>query len=264
MALGLVLAAGAALAEEETAVVQVRGTALIVTLPDGRSLAPEALVGGVLEVGDERGGTLTVRVEELAIDPMDQEGEIVLYRLKVLDEQGRWRDLCGPDLKGERWALPLAGAWTAKGEHRPDPGAFTVACAAAAAGKCVRLGYKPWRQLPDGTSLWNHHQACVRLLRADYCGDGRSFTRNGTLVDLEDRLGIQKSAPKPGMSFEAAWGKDGAVCVARPRLPSNATLDELARRCPARLAGRVGAACGEARAWTMAGTLLLNRSTPQP
>ena len=114
---------------------------------------------------------------------------------------------------------------------------FNVTCSSGAIGKCVRLGYKPWKRLPDGTALWDHHQACVRMMRADYCGDGQSFTRDGTLIDLYDRLGLQKDEPAPGMRFEAGWGKDGAICVARARIPEKVTLEELARRCPGRLAG---------------------------
>ena len=98
------------------------------------------------------------------------------------------------------------------------------------------------------------------MMRADYCGDGQGFTRDGTLIDLYDRLGIQKDEPGPGMRFEAGWGKDGATCVARVRIPENVTLEELARRCPARLADRLGASCTEDEAGRSPATLLFNKS----
>jgi hypothetical protein len=98
------------------------------------------------------------------------------------------------------------------------------------------------------------------MVRADYCGDGHSFTRDGTLIDLYDRLGIQKDEPGPGMRFEAGWGKDGATCVARVRIPENVNLDELARRCPARLADRLGASCTEDEARRSPASLLFNKS----
>lgn len=241
--------------------VEVRGTALAVRLPGARTLGPDELVGAVLEASDEAGRGLTIRVEAVAPDPRDPEGEIVLYRLTTLGTDGAWRDLCEPDPAGERWAFPLAGRWTASGAHVPDePGVFHVTCSAGAIGKCVRLGYKPWKVRADGASLRAHHQACVRMLRADYCGDGTSFTRDGTLIDLYDRLGIQKDEPAPGMRFEAGWSEDGATCVARPRIPENVTLEELVGRCPARLAGRVGAVCTEAEALRSPATRLLNKS----
>lgn len=254
------LAASTAAAEEEAAVVDVRGTAFAITLPEGRTLAQDELAGVVLDVRDERGGTLTVRVDGHAVDPGDPAGEVVLYRLTARDERGEWRELCEPDRAGERWAFPLEGVWTAAGEHLPDPGALTVTCSSGAVGKCVRAGYKPWASAPDGTSLWDHHQACVRLFRADYCGDGRSWTRDGTAIDLYDRQGIQRDEPAAGMRFEAGWGKDGATCVARPRVPGGVTIEDLLRRCPARLADRTGEVCDEARALTLPGTLLLNKS----
>ena len=240
---------------------EVHGTALQVRLADGRTLGPQELVGATLEAADEAGRPLTVRVDAVVPDPRDPKGEVLLYRMMALGADGAWRELCGPDPRGERWAFPLAGRWTASGEHLPAaPGVFNVTCSSGAIGKCVRFGYKPWQRLPDGTSLWDHHQACVRMMRADYCGDGQSFTRDGTLIDLYDRLGLQKDEPAPGMRFEAGWGKDGAICVARVRIPEKVTLEELARRCPGRLAGRVGAACTEEEARRPPATLLLNKS----
>ena len=204
---------------------------------------------------------MTVRIDAVVPDPSDPDGEVLLYRVMALRADGAWRELCGPDPQGERWAFPLAGRWTASGQHLPAAAnVFNLTCSSGAIGKCVRFGYKPWKLLPDGTALRDHHQACVRMMRADYCGDGQSFTRGGTLIDLYDRLGIQKDEPGPGMRFEAGWGKDGATCVAHVRIPEKVTLEELARRCPGRLAERVGAVCTEEEARRPSATLLLNRS----
>ncbi|MFL5331920.1 MAG: ADYC domain-containing protein, partial [Geminicoccaceae bacterium] len=72
---------------------------------------------------------------------------------------------------------------------------------------------------------------------------GQGYTRNGTPIDVFDSLGIQKAANAQDMSFEAAFDVAGALCVARPRLHDGPTLDEIAARCPGRLAGRTGPAC---------------------
>src|SRR6202162_534078 len=40
-------------------------------------------------------------------------------------------------------------------------------------GKCVRYGYHPWEQAPDGRPMRDYYDACVRMVRADYCGDVR-------------------------------------------------------------------------------------------
>ncbi len=167
---------------------------------------------------------------------------------------GEWRNLCGPDPDGRRLGFPLAGAFTPDGRHVAIPGRFLITCTGGAEGKCIRFGYKPWRKGPDGASLEPYYQACVRLVRADYCGDGIGHTRNGTPIDLFDTIGIQSDEVAPGMTLEAAWGADGAVCVRHTRLKDVLDLSTLAAQCP-RLAGVIGKACDEATP-----ALLFNRS----
>lgn len=72
-------------------------------------------------------------------------------------------------------------------------------------------GYAPWS---GGADV---HQTCTRMARADYCGKGTSFTRDGTAIDVYDTLGVQTATGDASMRFEAAWGPSGALCVSRPR-----------------------------------------------
>jgi hypothetical protein len=176
---------------------------------------------------------------------------------------GALDELCEPDAKGERWAFPLKGQWDANGRRISDQG-FTLTCSAGAQGKCVRFGYKPWKQTPDGIPLADYHQACVRLVRADYCG-GQGTTRDGMLIDIYDRLGIQRpadEAERQGLRFEAAWNPEGAVCVAHTRVPENMTLVHLGEVCP-RLRGHLGDAectADAAASGRLGPVLLFNRS----
>jgi ADYC domain len=39
--------------------------------------------------------------------------------------------------------------------------------------------------------LQNHLTACTRMLRADDCGDGKSWTVTGALINLYDGIGVQ-------------------------------------------------------------------------
>ncbi|MGC2200498.1 MAG: ADYC domain-containing protein [Stellaceae bacterium] len=78
--------------------------------------------------------------------------------------------------------------------------------------------------------------------------------RNGTPIDLFDRIGSQHDEIAPGMTFEAAWGPGGAVCVRHTRLEDVLDRAALVERCP-RLAGRVGEPCDETIP-----ALLFNRS----
>lgn len=72
------------------------------------------------------------------------------------------------------------------------------------------------------------------MVRADYCGDGTAHTKDGTTINLYDRLGIQKPDVSPGMQFEAAWGVNGAEYISHMRWPED--LAYVQRVCPERLA----------------------------
>jgi len=114
----------------------------------------------------------------------------------------QWASLCPVDPrsgKATAMAIPLdTHDWTSDTSRRN----FTFACTASGVGaKCARnWGYKPWmtdvkERVWDGTafvddtiSLAPFYDACLFAARADYCQDGQSYTRNGTLVDLFDTL----------------------------------------------------------------------------
>ena len=145
-----------------------------------------------------------------------------------------FQPLCGVAADGTPvQAIPLAGAWDDSagtptgGAHADDAGVFTFACEGYALAKCVELGYAPWRTVTecDGAddcaarSLSPFHQACTRMLRADYCGDGTATTRDGTRVDLWDDFGIQTDGA-PTWDLEAEWSPAGAVCVEETRWPT--------------------------------------------
>ena len=211
---------------------------------DGRVLEGQDLAGATISVAflDEP-QPRRIRLSTITPDPMDSQGEVLLYDMQLLDPTtGAATPLCEHDVEGKHWAFPLRGQWDRNGGRISDKG-FTLTCAADAQGKCVRFGYKPWKTIGAGISLADYHQACVRMVRADYCGN-RGTTKNGMLIDLYDRLGIERqseSTGQDGLRFEAAWNTKGAVCVAHTRVLPNMTIARLARTCP-RLRGRLGEA----------------------
>lgn len=141
-----------------------------------------------------------------------------------------WRPLCGLDNNGSAiYALALAGHWDysvgqiSSGSHINAPSHFTIACQNQGLAKCVFAGYAPWKQIEHCQNgncrtirLDKHHQACTRLLRADFCGDGNSYTQKGVLINYYDALGIRYDADN--WRFEAEWTAEGAKCIKRPRL----------------------------------------------
>jgi hypothetical protein len=236
---------------------EVVATKFRITMPDGRVLASPDLVGAVLDATDEMGRTIRVRLDAVTRDPSDRDGDISLHRFSVPDAAtGSWRDFCTPGPDGTVAGFPLAGSWTKDGRHESAGSGFIITCTSGAIGKCVRMGYKPWRKF-KGDSLWDYHQACVRAVRADYGGNGAGHTRDGTLIDIWDRLGIQPPAPdprSPALEFEAAWGPNGAICVRRTRIADLLSTAELAALYP-RLTDKIGPDCSEA-----VNALIWNRS----
>jgi hypothetical protein len=217
-------------------------------LSDGRVFQRESLVGLRLLLSG-----VQVRIDGVEEDASAVGGAILLYRISIIGAGGEPGDFCKPDPRGLRAAFPL-----------PDgAGGFRLTCTSGAEGKCVLLGYRPWDTRSD-IPMGDLHRACIHMLRADYGGDDRPATRDGTLIDLYDRFGIQKADMLPDMDFEAAWGAQGAICVAHPRVPEHIGLDDIASRYP-RLAGSLGpGTCSEEEMLKNPEALLFNRSrTPQ-
>jgi hypothetical protein len=95
------------------------------------------------------------------------------------------------------------------------------------------------------------------MVRADYQGHGAAYTRNGTRIEMGDVAGVVPIPDDndPSWKFEAGWGPDGAVCVARTRwedLLSTKVLWKLRPQLEAK-------PCDEAEA-RRRGALLFNRS----
>jgi hypothetical protein len=255
-ALALLVAAALPAAAQSVAV---DGSQFRVTLADGRVLPQQALPGVVLTFGDGSGTQRRLRIDSIERDARDPHGEVILYGLSEQDHQsGEWRNACLADPEGRRLGFPLAGRFTADGRYQPLPGRLLITCTGGAEGKCVRFGYKPWERARDGAPLEAAYNACVRLVRADYAGDGRGTTRNGQPIDIYDSLGVQAAANDLAYEFEAGFDEKGAVCVRHVRVRENATLAGI-EGTRQRLAGRTGDICDEAFA-RASGAILFVRS----
>ncbi len=226
----------------------VEGTEFVLTKAGGGVLRSSDLVGATLKIR-VGGKDVEVTIRSVQDDREAVGGRIVLHHFVVKDENGGQADMCAPDAEGRSLGFPV-----------PDGGGgFDLTCTSGAVGKCIRWGYRPWEERPGGPPLGPLHQACVHMARADYGGDGYPTTRDGTMIYFCDRFGIHACEKDAPMAFEAGWGKDGAICVARPRIRENISLGELAERYP-KLAPRLGASCTEDGAKSNPAALLFNRS----
>lgn len=207
---------------------------------NGRSLNGELLTGVDFIGADLQGELSDGEVLNLHIDdiyPGEAPNEDLLYHVVSYESDAGWQPLC--ENPGNE-SIPLAGVWDLRegvpggGSKIHDPDLITFGCRGAALAKCVELGYRPWERV-GLVSLDPLHQTCTRAMRADYCGDGRSYTVDGTPINIYDRLGIQVDTE--AWSFEARWNVDGAMCVDDPR-------QDLARPLPACIAARLDPRCG--------------------
>jgi hypothetical protein len=228
--------------------VSLDGTRLQGTKANGAPVAGDQFIGAELSGTLADGTTIKARIDD--VDP-SADPEILLYAVSYKVGAG-WQSLCG-DLYGVPIrAIPLSGRWDDSqgtptgGDHVDDPSAFTFACVGSTLAKCTQLGYMPWKSIQEclggechSLPLRSFHQACTRMIRADFCGDGQPHTQNGLVINVWDRFGIQTRSPVLlGFLPEAEWSPEGAVCVANFR--NDPVFDGalyVTQHCPERLLG---------------------------
>ncbi len=222
----------------------------LVGLAAGLTLSGEDFIGAQMKATLSDGSTILLRIDD--VDTAANDPEIFLYTVKYQDG-AKWKSICGDGPGGAPIrAIPLSGLWDYSeatptgGSHVDSPSTFTFACEGSTLAKCVGLGYKPWKVVEEcknqddchDVSLAAAHQACVRMVRADYCGDGMSHTTNGLSINLWDPFKVQKK--KPGTIAilwmrEAEWSPQGAECIEGYRWHADAAEDYVELRCPERV-----------------------------
>ncbi len=141
-------------------------------------------------------------------------GGMPRYTLKYWDGSSH-KYLCAPDSVEQAAAIVLDSFTVNKttGAVAARPKTLYLGCASGAVGKAPTWGYTPWALgLAD-------FEAMVRMVRADYCGNGVSWTTPGRAVTVQDVWGINSFAGSAGAT-EAIWGPDGALCIGTPRDPN--------------------------------------------
>jgi hypothetical protein len=204
----------------------------------GEYIADKKLIGALL-VGYNDDGVMTA----FRIDSIDKEKDSQvdawIYTFSTQDPGSRkWKNSCQPDFNGRQKGLAIPGYFDESGRYINDDSTYSLTCTSGAIGKCLLFGYLPWNHTKDGVSLQKYYQACTRMVRADYCGNGHGHTRDGMLIELWDNLDIQKDTKTPGLTFEAAWDENGAVCLHKTRVPKVATLADILRECPDKFAAQ--------------------------
>jgi hypothetical protein len=233
-----------------------------------RGVGPAELVGGWIDSsvtdGPTVGGVTSVYIAG-AWQASGADADVWLYYLYYQSQYYGWQPVCN----GDGWSVAVNGRWnTSVGQYgggdktSSAANTLTFGCRSGAIGKCASgrslpnsLGYKPWVGPTWQYGSWSNwlnsgladaHQACTRMIRADYCGDGNDHTDTGTRIDTWDHLqtsGYYTSTGQwitdstyqinhestdgnmlPLSQFEAVWGRDGAVKVWTERIQSRYKL----------------------------------------
>jgi hypothetical protein len=240
---------------------QLNGLQLNDTTLTGISSVSEDVVTGADFIGARMIGIVSQnRTLDLKIDAYNA-NEVVgiaFYTISYTPDEGTtWLSVCGMNGPDPIQAILLTDRWdTHTGARIADPTAVTIACRGAALAKCTEWGYERWSPAVHECNgndchdipLAELHQACTRMVRADYCGDGVPHTMNGTPIDIWDNFGIQDRDQGSTMPFEAEWTPDGAACITHTRWTNsvldNPDKDYVLAHCPARWAGP-GGTCGD-------------------
>ena len=117
-------------------------------------------------------------------------------------------------LAGERYDLE------SKTVISDQQGWITLACAGSAAAKMALLGYGPHAEFDDGSAPASveQRQATLKMITADYCGGGNSYTTDGMPLVWENQSGaVTPDATLPLGPLEAIWTANGAACLNTPR-----------------------------------------------
>lgn len=228
--------------------VAVEHSVFVLTTADGARLTSRDLVGSTFEMQIGPNRMAQVRID--GVTPAAERPQVLLHHFSIIDSKtGKARSLCDADAYGRRAGFPVRGTFRDDGSYVPagnNSDAWLLSCTSGSQAKCVLWGYDPDGRAADGRSLAQWYQACQHVVRADYDGKGVPHTKNGTEVDVWDDAGVQTSAHDPASTFEAGWGPDGAVCVARTRWPDLLSIEDLHKANP-QLAGECTPETAKAR-----------------
>jgi hypothetical protein len=147
------------------------------------------------------------------------------------DEAGQPRNIC----PSGHAAMPFSGTWDDQGNFVSSTSKFTFGCTSGVIAKCTEWGYRPFgtaRRAGEWTPtlLAPYHQACLRAASADYCGVRKSFTKDGTLIDIYDGGFVPSTRSLfphvTALAWEARFDRLGGVLIDHLRYQELANTDD--------------------------------------
>lgn len=133
-------------------------------------------------------------------------------------------------LRGEKYN---AGSITVEQSGPAARDWFYIGCEGTATYDAKLLGYAPDADDATSATSVDARQAAYKMIMADYCGTGTSFTLQGEAVLWANDRGSISFDQHLADSLEAVWTEDGAACLSTPRLADTAPFiaDMIAAEC---------------------------------
>jgi ADYC domain-containing protein/pentapeptide repeat protein len=184
------------------------GTSITANSTTAPPITGSGAVGSTWNGTTSTGATIKLRIDS-ALQGTGTNSDLWFYGVSYQTSTG-WSPLCGVDGGGVPIkAVPVAGYWGATAgdtaHYASSTTQFSWGCRGKTVGKCVELGYKTYK------GYTNQLITCVRALRADYCGTGKSYTVDGQLLNIYDKAGVQLDTE--AWTPEAEWATAGALCI---------------------------------------------------
>lgn len=167
--------------------------------------------------------TLTLTVQGYSYDPALQLHKYSFQYLNPVTKQNE--PTCSEtDLADQYRAVVYENITvdTDSGKIGKRPSTIYFACISGAVGKAATWNYKPY----DPALGVEGFTAAVRSVRADYCGDGFSWTKPGNALQLKDVWG-KHDFVDPKLDTEAIWTPSGAACLYSPRWDTEFKYDDV-------------------------------------
>jgi len=166
----------------------------------------------------------------LVITDMDEEVEswspdgapLVAYRAEYMSG-GQYVSLCPSTSQENQWFTLIAGEVYEQSNNgtmrgisgiTSAPTSVTLACVGEAAAKMKLMDFHP---AGNREASQAERMATLRMITADYCGDGTPYTGTGIPVAWRDDKSIIEP-PTTEDILEAMWTPSGARCLDTPRL----------------------------------------------
>ena len=195
----------------------------------GPRLTGATLVGLVIDLRDENGARYALKFAGAGTTThwVGTFSPVSTYRLTYTTNAEVSKPLC---TAANNEAILFAGdrydsaRKTVTATGAAAEGWVNVACASTALAKLFLLRHTQASQLVPTTA--EERQAMLKMLTADVCGDGHSFTVHGQPLYWADAKRITRFPDAP-WRLEAVWNEHGAVCMEQPRRPElTAAIEE--------------------------------------